>query len=216
MPGVRDAVVEHEEWGERTRNVFFGVLGLELVALALRRVPKARPVEIIAAATGVVGVFCLYEAGAHGGRLVYSYAGGVGIRSGDPQDVGRLLLAGLYQQAQVDRKNGRGGDAATLIDEAQRRFPNDVEIRLLAAESTLLDRGDPRGAVAALDGIAVPNDNRVLRLRYANLRADALEASGMPQAAIEVLRPLAEEFPTNARLRQRLEKLQAAVPAPRP
>src|SRR5512134_2714049 len=35
IPGARDAVVEHEEWGERTRNVFVGVAALELVALAL-------------------------------------------------------------------------------------------------------------------------------------------------------------------------------------
>ncbi len=37
VPGARDMVEEHEEWGERTRNVFFLVVALELLALILRK-----------------------------------------------------------------------------------------------------------------------------------------------------------------------------------
>jgi len=43
VPGARDAVVEHEEWGERTRNALLAVAALELVGLFLARRGKARP-----------------------------------------------------------------------------------------------------------------------------------------------------------------------------
>jgi uncharacterized membrane protein len=207
VPGARAAVVEHEEWGERARNVFFVVAALELVGLALRRSPRLRLVQGAAAVAGVAGLWVLYQAGDHGGRLVYSYAGGVGIRSGAPEDVGRLLLAGLYHQAQLDRREGRPADAAALVAEAARRFPDDPEVQLLAAESHLLDRHDPAAALAALDRVAIPPSSTFLRVRAGNLRADALEASGDREGAIAVLRKLAEEFPANARLRQRLERL---------
>lgn len=216
VPGARAAVVEHEEWGERARNVFFAVAALEVLGLALRRSPRLRLVQAAAAVAGVAGLWVLYQAGDHGGRLVYSYAGGVGIRSGAPEDVGRLLLAGLYHQAQLDRRAGRSADAAALIDEAARRFPNDPEVGLLAAESHLLDRRDPAAALAALDRVVVPASSAFLRVRAGNLRADALEASGDRAGALAVLQKLAEEFPANARLRQRVEQLRGQVGASQP
>ena len=115
VPGARDAVVEHEEWGIRTRNVFFGVIAIEAVAFLLWRSPRRRLALMrVGRSSASLGLFCLYEAGEHGGELVYAYAGGVGIRSGDPADVERLLLAGLYNGAQAERKAGRatgGGEA---------------------------------------------------------------------------------------------------------
>src|SRR6266496_2878204 len=42
IPGVRGAVVEHEEWGERTRNVFLVVGALEILALAFATRPWRR------------------------------------------------------------------------------------------------------------------------------------------------------------------------------
>src|SRR2546422_4555637 len=33
VPGARAAVMEHEEWGERTRNIFLVVAALEIAAL---------------------------------------------------------------------------------------------------------------------------------------------------------------------------------------
>ena len=80
MPGVRSAVVEHEEWGERARNVLIIVGAVELVGLLLSRWSKVRAVQMASAALGLVGAFCVYEAAEHGGDLVYAYAGGVGIR----------------------------------------------------------------------------------------------------------------------------------------
>src|SRR5213078_1774546 len=83
IPGARAAVVEHEEWGERTRNVFLVVGALEILALAFATRPWRRWLYVGSALVGLGGAYALYEAGEHGGDLVYTYAGGVGIRSGD-------------------------------------------------------------------------------------------------------------------------------------
>jgi hypothetical protein len=96
-------------------------------------------------------VFCLYEAAEHGGELVYEYAGGPGLRTGNPADVGRLLVAGVHHQAQADRKAGRPGDAAALVSAIAPRFASDPNVQIMAAESALLDRKDP---AAALDILA--------------------------------------------------------------
>lgn len=208
-PGARAAVVAHEQWGERAHNILIAIAALEVIALLLRRSPKVRYLHIGSAAVGVLAVFAVYEAAEHGGVLVYGYAGGVGIRSGDPKDVERLLLAGLYHQSQLDRQAGKAQDAADLITTAARRFPQDVEVQLLAAESKLVDSKNPQAAIDSLNAIQVSADNRILRTRRATLQADAFEAVGQKDAAIAVLQPIVEAFPTNARLKARLETLKA-------
>lgn len=208
-PGARAAVIAHEEWGERAHNILIVIAAVEVIALLLRRSPRVRYLHVASAVVGVLAVFAVYEAGEHGGALVYRYAGGVGIRSGEPQDVGRLLLAGLYHQSQLDREAGRAQDAADLIETAARRFPQDSEVQLLAAESKLVDKKDPQAAIEALNVIQVSDDDRVLRIRRGTLQADAFEAAGQKDAAIAVLQPIVEAFPTNARLRARLETLKA-------
>jgi uncharacterized membrane protein len=213
-PGARPVVVAHEVWGERARNVLLLVGVIELVGLVLVRSPRARIARIAAASLGVIALFCVYEAAEHGGELVYSYAGGVGIRSGDPKDVERLLLAGLYHQSLQDRKAGYRDQAAELVTLAARRFPGDTEVRLLAAESLLIDQRNVQGAIDALAAVEVPADNRVLRTRRAMLQADAFEAAGQKDAAIAVLQPLVEAFPNNARLKERLDTLRGAGAAP--
>lgn len=207
VPGARAAVTEHEEWGERARNVVLAIGALELLGLAFGRSPKARYVHAAAALVGLVGVFAVYEAGKHGGELVYSYAGGVGIRSGDPKDVERLLLAGLYHQSQADRKAGHGAEAANLAALAARQFPADVEVQLMAAESVLIDQKDPQGAIEALSRIEPAADNRTLRTRRATLLADAYEAAGQRDAAISTLEAIVSAFP-NPRIQQRLDALK--------
>ena len=67
MPGLRPAVTEHEEWGERARNIFIIVMLAEALALAMRKSPKARYALMASTAIGLVGVGALYEAGEHGG-----------------------------------------------------------------------------------------------------------------------------------------------------
>ena len=209
MPGSAQAVGEHEEWGNRTYRAFVVVGLLELLALALRSRGYAKPLLVASALVGVGGLVLLYEAGEHGGELVYSYAGGIGIRSGAPEDVGRLLLAGLYHQAQLDRKAQRSEDAAALMELAARRFPSDPSVQLAAAESLLLDRKDATAAVAALERTSVPKDDRRLRMRRASLLADAYESQGNKPAALAALEPLAAEFPQNERLKKRIEQLKS-------
>jgi uncharacterized membrane protein len=208
VPGARNAVVEHEEWGIRTRNVFFGVIAIEAVALLLWRSPRKRMAYMASGVLGLAGLFCLYEAGEHGGDLVYAYAGGVGIRSGDPADVERLLLAGLYNSAQVERKASRPQEAAKLLGLAAERHPNDPEVQLAAAESLLLDRKDAPAALEKLRAIQPPHENRSLRIRHGLLTADALEASGQKDGAAAVVQALVTEYPDVARLKQRLETLK--------
>lgn len=207
VPGARNAVVEHEEWGERARNVLLVVGALELLALALARRGKARYLHLASGLVGLAALFVLYEAGEHGGRLVYAYAGGVGLQRQDPADVGHLLLAGLYHQAELDRKAGHSEDAAALVDLAARRFPGDVEVQLLRAESALVDRKDAAAATAALSAITPPADQPRLRVRHAILLADALVASGQRDAARASLLSLAAQFPDDPRLKRKLQEL---------
>jgi len=209
VPGSRDAVVEHEDWGIRARNVFLAVAALEILALVLARRGKARPAHLLSGAVGLAGLFCLYEAAEHGGELVYSYAGGVGIRSGEPEDVARLLLAGLYHQAQLDRTAGRPAEASRLIEEMARRFPDDLEVQMLAAESLLLDGKEAEGAIAALDRISVPQDNRRLVSRHGILRADALQGAGRADEARSVLEALLARYPDSSSVKEKLTNLPA-------
>lgn len=208
VPGARAAVAEHEEWGIWTRNVFFGVVTLEAIALAFWRSPKRRLVFAASGIVGLIGLVGVYEAGEHGGALVYSYAGGVGIRSGDPADVERLLLAGLYNEAQVERKAGRLNEAAALLTMAADRHPNDPEVQLAAAESLLVDRKDARAAIEKLKSIQPPRENRALRIRHGLLTADALEAAGQREGAAAIVQSLVTEYPDVARLKQRLDSLK--------
>jgi uncharacterized membrane protein len=212
IPGVRQAVADHEEWGIRTRNVFFTVIVLEGIGLLLYRSPRRRLAYAASAIVGVIGLACLYEAGEHGGHLVYAYAGGVGTRSGDPADVERLLLAGLYNEAQIERKAGRSDRAAALMALAAERHPNDPEVQLAGAESLLIDRKDPRAAIEKLRAISPPQDNRALRIRHGLLTADALEAAGQREGAAAVVQGLVTEYPDVARLKQRLDALSKPKP----
>lgn len=207
VPGARPAVVEHEEWGERARNVLLVLGAIELLGLALRRSPKVKVVHAASVAVGLAAAFVVYQAGKHGGELVYSYAGGVGIRSGDPKDVERLLVAATYHQALADRTAGRGAQAADLIASTARRFPADPEMQLFAAESLLLDRKNPQEALAALAMVTPPDGNRILTGRKATLQADAYEATGQKGEAIAVLERSVAAFP-NPRMQQRVDALK--------
>jgi predicted Zn-dependent protease len=149
----------------------------------------------------------LYQAGQQGGELVYSYAGGVGIRSGDTSDVERLLVAGLYEQALVDRARHKSAEAADLIEQLARRLPGDTTVQLLRIESQIVDRQDPAGALAALQALMLPANNPRLRIQAGTLTADALVAAGRPDSARAVLRALVAEFPMSRRLKDRLTQL---------
>ncbi|MGE3842216.1 MAG: DUF2231 domain-containing protein [Vicinamibacterales bacterium] len=208
-PGARPAVEEHEEWGVRTRNILLVLGAIELAALVLRRSPKARMIHVASAIVGLVAAFAVYETGKHGGELVYNYAGGVGLRSGDPKDVERLLVTGAYHQAMADRSAGRGVQASELIAFTAKRFPSDPEMQLLSAESQLLDLKNPQAALDALAAVSLPDGNRMLAGRKATLQADAFEAAGQKAQAIAVLEQSLAAFP-NPRMQQRLDALKKA------
>jgi len=208
VPGARAAVMEHEEWGERTRNIFLVVAALEIAALipAVQRWRKS--VHGASAVVGLAGAFSLYETGEHGGELVYAYAGGVGIRSGNPDDVDRLLVAGLYHQAMLDRKAGRTAEAAELISQLAQRHPEDTSARLLVIESLIVDKKNGKAALAALAPFPAAPGSRFLRLRVGLLRADAFVAAGMPDSAKAILEVMAREFTNNRAVEERRAKLE--------
>jgi uncharacterized membrane protein len=212
IPGAREAVIEHEEYGESARNVFLGVAVIELIALGLARKESLRRytrwAHAASACLGLFGAIPLFEAAEHGGELVYSYAGGPGLRSGDPQDVQRLLLAGLYNQSRVDRREKRPADAAALVSEMVKRFPNDTSVQFLRVESLLLDTKDYPAALAALNELTVPQTDARLAPRHATMKADVYLAMGNADSARAVLSRAAAAFPQNPRLKAKLDSIK--------
>ncbi len=209
IPGVREAVEEHEEAGEWARNIFVAMGLLEVGALLLRGNQRVAPkLLLVSALTGLGGVGALYKAGDRGGDLVYSYAGGIGTRSGDPADVRRLLIAGLYNQAQLARDSGNLEESARLTDELGRQAPNDPSVRLLAAESLLRDRKDPTGALAALGTIQVPPESRFFAVQKDLLASEALSAAGMKDSARALLNALQQKYPDSRWVKDAIAKVQ--------
>lgn len=206
VPGARNAVVEHEEWGERARNIFLLVAAVELIALAMAE-NRRRVLHMASAVIGLGGAFALYEAGEHGGELVYSYAGGVGIRSGDPADVERLLMAGLYHQAMLDRREKRGEAASELFAQMGRLRPADFSVQLLAVESLLRDRNDVASARQAVDALNPPDDRG--KRSQALLKVDILATAGHRDSARALLEPIVAALTTpNPRLQAKLDSLK--------
>lgn len=228
LPDTRDLVVHHEELGELTRNIFAVVLLLELAGLALAWRAGTSGASVLAVESGTVaeagastkrfaattlrvvvgiawavGVFQLYETAQHGGELVYEHAGGVGYRSGETEDIGRLLRAGLYAQSRLDREAGRTDEAARLVDEMVARFPESLEVRLLGVESLVLDRQNGRAALDALAGISVPADNPRMALRRQLHAFDAYMLLQLPDSAALALDQVPEQYRESASVRDR-------------
>ena len=201
IPGIRPLVSEHEEDGERTRNIFLAVSLVEIgiLAFAVRKPGVARGLRVLSAVVGVVGVVFLFETAEHGGDIVYAYSGGPGLRTGDSSDVRRQLVAGLYNNSILDRKAGNSEAAAARIDELQRMMPADTGVRILRIQSLVRDRKDPAAALAALDSLAVTPSNRRLYMQKTMLQAEALDLAGQRDSARAVLTELKKEIPQAAR-----------------
>ena len=208
IPGVDPAIVEHQQWGKRTRNLFLAIAALELAALGLRRNPHHGKLLVASAVLGAVGLFFVYETGEHGGELVYSYAGGVGTRTGEDADVERLLIAGLYHQSLRDREAGRRTDAARLIEEMARRRPDDPYVTVLFGQSLLEDLGDPAAAIDVFEGLP-PDAGDRSRMIGGVYWARALAALGQRDSARVILEALTAEFPRVGEIRRALEELGA-------
>lgn len=232
LPDTRDAVVQHEELGELTRNIFAGVLLLELIALgvawragsagasimeveigstkdagASTKRFAATALRVLAGIVWGVGAFQLYETAEHGGALVYEYAGGVGYRTGDQEDLSRLLRAGLFAESRVDREEGRPEDAARLVREMTIRFPESLEVQLLGVESLVLDSKDGRGALDALAGLNVAADNPRMVLRKQTFAFDAYMLLEMPDSARAALDAIPTQYQESRTVTQRRELL---------
>ncbi len=211
IPGARGIVIEHEESAENTEKVFLIVGLLEVVALGLSFQARAsrfvKPVHIVSAALGIFGASTLYKTAELGGEVVYKYAAGPGLRSGDDADVARLLLAGLHNQAQADRRANKPEDAARLVEEMHRRFPADTTVQFIYAESLLRDKADPAGAMAVLAGINPAATDARLMPRKILLTAEAWVAAQQPDSAKAVLDAGIAAFPQNARIKARRDSL---------
>jgi uncharacterized membrane protein len=206
IPGARDAVIEHEEWGERTRNLLLALAGLELLTLAFASKPAGRALQFGAALGGLAAAGAIYQASDLGGDLVYNHAGGVGTRSGNPDDITNLLVAGLYHAARSARDSGRAETAARLIDELTRARPGDTSVWMLAAESRIRDRRDPAAALAVLDSVRPPAGSR-FDVRHGLLESEARAALGQADTAKMVLEQLLQRHPDNRAVKEALAKL---------
>ena len=207
VPGAREAVQVHEDWGKRARTVLLIVGGLELLGLILAKTRAVKAVRALSAVGGVIALFHIYEAGEHGGELVYDYAGGVGILSGDPADLTNLLVAALYHNARVARDSGRSEEAARWTEELARIRPTDTSVALLAAESKLRDRKDAEAALVDLGALGIRPDDPRLAPRAGLLTAQALVATGRADSAKVLLTALAARFPNNRGVKDALAKL---------
>ena len=195
IPGAREVVQEHEERGEWARNLFLVLAAIEVGAWALRKRGKAHDLALaVSAVAGIVACVALYRAAEEGGELVYTYAGGIGTRSGDSTDVQKLLVAGLYHQARIASAQGRHDEAARLVDELRRQRPDDPSVELLGIQSRLRDRSDPIGALTALAAFA-PGDNPRFGIQKGLLTAEALAATGATDSARIVLEELKAKYP---------------------
>jgi len=211
IPGVRQAVQDHEDAGTWARNVFLVVALLEIIALAAKKrsINAARVALWSSAVVGIFGFAAMVKTAKRGGDLVYGYAGGVGTRSGDSLDVNRLYLAGIYQSAQQARAQHDSARAATLFSQLEREFPNDTNVRILAIESILRDKRDPRTALNALSHFTAGADDRRLRVRLGFLKSDAYVAVGKPDSARATLEELGTAFPDmQQRIKDRLKTIQ--------
>lgn len=173
VPGAMPLVYEHEEWGERARNLFLLIAVLEIASQALkgserRRIGKG--VAIASAVLGLGGLYVLYETGEHGGQIVYEYAGGAGTRSGDPEHVENLLAAGLYHQTALALKEGRLDEVGRLLPELVMRRPDDMRVRTLQADVHLA-RGHRDSALVMFEGLMRDFPERADRFK---VRADSL------------------------------------------
>lgn len=231
IPGARPVVQHHEELGERTRDIFAGILLLELIALgvawraghagssvldvetgathaagASTKRFAATAISGVVAIAWAVGAFQVYETAEHGGEIVYEYAGGVGYRTGNPEDIDRLLLAGLYAESRKDREQGQNEDAARLVEEMVSRYPADMDVQMLGVESLIVDRKDGRTALDRLATLQLPDDARS-QLRKATYSFDAYMLLDMPDSARVALDQVPERYAEIQMVKERRDKL---------
>ncbi len=108
----------------------------------------------------------------------------------------------------VDRREGRGTEAARLFAEMRQRWPDDAEVRMLAAESQLRDATDASGALAEIDALLPTVQDARIKRNATLLRAYAFLALGQKDSARAIVERLASENPASARYRTLLDSLR--------
>lgn len=208
IPGVGDAVRAHEDAGHDVRNFFLIIAAVECLALVPAFAKWRKWMLIASGVLCVWGAYDIYDVGRLGGVLVYSYAGGVGMRTGDSADVNNTVRSALYNRGLLDRDQKNSDAAARDFAELAARFPNDPQIQLAAIGSMIQDKKDPTAALAALRAMPVPPDTSRMWGRYQNARADAFIALGQKDSARAVLQAMLAKFPQSQRTKARLQQLQ--------
>ena len=81
---------QHQEWGERTRNIAIAAAILALISASLARFPKtARGLGVAAAMVAGAAAYSVAETGHYGGLLVYKHGVGINTAAGNnPQNTG--------------------------------------------------------------------------------------------------------------------------------
>lgn len=83
-PEAEQILDEHEEWGERTRNLAILAGLLAAGAVVAGRFPKvSRGAGIAAALAGLAACYAVAETGHYGGLLVYKHGVGVNAAAGN-------------------------------------------------------------------------------------------------------------------------------------
>jgi hypothetical protein len=131
----------------------------------------------------------------------------VGTRSGDPEDVQNLLIAGLFHQARIARDAGRLDEAARLTEEMARQRPQDYTIAVMALDSRYRDLHDTAGTLTGLDALAVPDTQWRPATARGILQAEVLVAVGQQDSARALLTTLVARYPESRRARAALERL---------
>lgn len=83
-PQADKILEEHEEWGERTRNVAIAaaVLGVAALIVASRFPKVSRGLSTATALVAIGASYCVAETGHYGGLLVYKHGAGVDTAAG--------------------------------------------------------------------------------------------------------------------------------------
>ncbi|MEO7098081.1 MAG: DUF2231 domain-containing protein [Luteolibacter sp.] len=86
-PQGKQVLEEHEEWGERARNMALIAAAAAVTSVALGKFPMgSRSAAGLAALAAIGASFCVAEAGHYGGKLVYQHGAGMQLDAGKPGD----------------------------------------------------------------------------------------------------------------------------------
>src|SRR5262245_20476396 len=167
VPGSREAVQEHEEWGLRARNLFVAIAVLEVLALAFASRRKlAQGLRVVTAQAGLFGLWVVYEVGELTDELMLQMPDDptvrfVGVESrikdrGEPRaalvtlatmdvpaDDVRLQMRKAMLSADAYRALGVPDSATAMLQGLAARFPDNPRVKQMV-ERAMKPEGAPR------------------------------------------------------------------------